>query len=341
MSCDLSQALIIQIISCNLPLFEAQIHYVISDACECCFVVPKYFGRRHDFASSMKFMKSLPVNSLCGTALSSAECRSDGMERMDVWYDSAENLRLNSALDKFKALRTLTRANIDKFDAHAFFDSGASADFIDKSHCDRKKLTVLPTSVSVRCAGADASIECIGMVKANLKLGPFREAWKFYVIDLPPGLDVCLSDSWLDEHGAILHYPHKYVQLKKGKKTCRIHFDRHVDTDSLPPPPLLNMPILSVIQAKRMMRKHECKAFLVNVTKTDSDNDHHDDSDRLYLIEETLKGYECVFNPLPDGLPPDRGLPHTIDTGNNPPVSRPMYRLSAKEKLEVETQVKD
>lgn len=59
------------------------------------------------------------------------------------------------------------------------------------------------------------------------------------------------------------------------------------------------------------------------------------------MIEETLKGCESVFDALPNGLPPDRGMSHTIDTGNSPPVSRPMYRLSTKEKQEVEAQVKE
>ena len=73
----------------------------------------------------------------------------------------------------------------------------------------------------------------------------------------------------------------------------------------------------------------------------DCDVESEIQSGKSQLIEATLKGFESVFEPLPDGLPPDRGLPHTIDTGIHPPVSRSMYRLSAKEKLEVETQVKD
>lgn len=87
------------------------------------------------------------------------------------------------------------------------------------------------------------------------------------------------------------------------------------------------------------MKKYECKAFLVNVV-VNKVHESNTDSEISEIIDETQKGYECVFEKLSPGLPPDRGLPHTIDTGNSPPVSRPMYRSSAKEKLEVEAQVK-
>ena len=46
------------------------------------------------------------------------------------------------------------------------------------------------------------------------------------------------------------------------------------------------------------------------------------------LVEE----YRDVFETLPQGLPPLRRIGHTINTGDHPPVSRPLYRLSPKEK---------
>lgn len=43
----------------------------------------------------------------------------------------------------------------------------------------------------------------------------------------------------------------------------------------------------------------------------------------------------------PPGLPPLRNIGHTIDTGDSAPISKPAYRLSPKEKAEVEKQVRD
>ena len=47
-----------------------------------------------------------------------------------------------------------------------------------------------------------------------------------------------------------------------------------------------------------------------------------------------------VFAELPPGLPPDRGVTHTINTANKPPVCKQQYRLSPKEREEVQRQVK-
>ena len=53
-----------------------------------------------------------------------------------------------------------------------------------------------------------------------------------------------------------------------------------------------------------------------------------------------LKEPEDVFSDMPRGLPPMRTIGHAIDTGDSPPVSKPSYRLSPKEKEEVEREVK-
>ena len=48
-----------------------------------------------------------------------------------------------------------------------------------------------------------------------------------------------------------------------------------------------------------------------------------------------------MFAERPPGLPPDRGVGHTINLSDSSPVSKPMYRLSPKEQQEVTRQVKD
>ena len=47
-------------------------------------------------------------------------------------------------------------------------------------------------------------------------------------------------------------------------------------------------------------------------------------------------------NELPEGLPPERSLPHCIDVApGTKPISKPSYRLSASEAAEVEHQLAD
>ena len=55
------------------------------------------------------------------------------------------------------------------------------------------------------------------------------------------------------------------------------------------------------------------------------------------VVEECLD----VFADLPAGAPPNQGAGHKFNIGNSPPVSRNMYRLSPKEKAEVERQLKE
>ena len=59
------------------------------------------------------------------------------------------------------------------------------------------------------------------------------------------------------------------------------------------------------------------------------------------MLHPVVKANDDVFAELPPGLPPDRDIGHTINTGDSQPVSRSMYRLSPKEKAEVEQQLSE
>jgi hypothetical protein len=54
-------------------------------------------------------------------------------------------------------------------------------------------------------------------------------------------------------------------------------------------------------------------------------------------LEKVLEEFKDVFEELPPGLPPDRGVPHVIplEPGAVPPKKR-MYRLSPAERAEAE-----
>ena len=95
-------------------------------------------------------------------------------------------------------------------------------------------------------------------------------------------------------------------------------------------------PQLTFAQFKRASRG--AAAFAVCVTTYDEPDDAVPGLDRVKgLVHE----YKDVFQTLPSGLPPMRTIGHTINTADHPPISRPAYRLSPKEKEEVERQVKN
>ena len=60
------------------------------------------------------------------------------------------------------------------------------------------------------------------------------------------------------------------------------------------------------------------------------------------IMEQLKHEFDDVFQPPPDGLPPDRGTGHLIplQPGHKPPYKNP-YRLSPVEVCEVKKQVQD
>jgi len=57
-------------------------------------------------------------------------------------------------------------------------------------------------------------------------------------------------------------------------------------------------------------------------------------------LKNLLEEYKEVFAPAPAGIPPDRGVGHTIPLGNNAkPPFRGIYRLSPKELEEAKKQI--
>ena len=88
------------------------------------------------------------------------------------------------------------------------------------------------------------------------------------------------------------------------------------------------------MQFKRMVKDGN-PAFLVTVTALETSGTSVTEKAAPILDE-----FKDVFASMPSGLPPDRdGNGHTIPTGDSPPIAKPGFRLSAKEKKEVEEQV--
>lgn len=302
-----------------------------------CIVVPKYYGRRYGFMKSMKLLKSYDCNVFCNAARMHAECRSDGMALIDIWHDKPAEMKVSSASDKSKALQSLLRGKLEKRDANFFLDTGATHNFVSTEFVRRHNFDVRKADALVHCAGNSESCSVSGMIRLRVCIQTLKAELDFYVIDLPPNLDACLGDYWLAKHEAHLSYKQQHVQLKKGKRWHTLDFERY---EFLPSPPeRANACLLSAMQVKKTLKKEQCMTFLVNVSQIEETGEKTEPHD--LKMENSLRGFESVFDPLPPGLPPDRGVTHTIDTGNSPPVSRSMYRLSIKEKQEVEAQVKD
>ena len=93
-------------------------------------------------------------------------------------------------------------------------------------------------------------------------------------------------------------------------------------------------------QFRRELTREGSKLYVMNITDpsvaAESPQTAHSAQAHTLLSE-----FADVFADIPPGLPPERGFGHTINTGNNPPVSQPMYRMSPKEKECAERMVSD
>ena len=74
------------------------------------------------------------------------------------------------------------------------------------------------STVKVACAGSSNTLEACGIVRCRMKLKMLNHDLLLHAIELPSDLHVCLGDSWLHEHGAILTYDEGFLQLRKGEE---------------------------------------------------------------------------------------------------------------------------
>ena len=106
-----------------------------------------------------------------------------------------------------------------------------------------------------------------------------------------------------------------------------------------------SVPLLSALQLKRAVRQAD-RTFMVMVSAVSGDTGLPQVATETDVAVPGLQGvldeYKDVFSPMPEGLPPARGVGHTIplEPGTIPPF-KAMFRLSPKEKLEVEKQVSE
>ena len=87
--------------------------------------------------------------------------------------------------------------------------------------------------------------------------------------------------------------------------------------------------------------------FLVHVSAVDNPSKEEEEGEFTaretkvlpQVAQSVVDANAGVFADLPPGLPPDRGVTHTTNTGNQSPVCQQQYRLSPTEREEVQQQV--
>lgn len=258
---------------------------------------------------------------------------------MEMWFDPPLIEMSCNALAETQNLQMTFSSRANKQRAAVLIDSGATHCFIDNAYVKRHKLSIVPQRGQVNCGG-DVSVITHGFTKIHLDMQEFHGVVKCYAVDLPlQEVDIILGETWLKPHKAQLHYD-KYgtVYFQQDGETRRLH---HEGTAEPPQSQRVSIPVLNAKQMRRELKSKRANAFIVHVHAKEEGSLLGQGSEITGKAKEIVGQFPDVFGDMPPGLPPLRTIGLTIDTGEHPPTSKPAYRLSPKEKEEVQRQVSE
>jgi hypothetical protein len=159
---------------------------------------------------------------------------------------------------------------------------------------------------------------------------------------LPGGFDLILGTEWLKQHAVSLHFETAgpgFAVITQAGRQVKLHPEIGTADKPLPPNSHLDEPDVRLLNAKQFAKaKRVAKiAFALLVSPVEEELPEKGVPDELRPV---LVSYKDRFEPLPAGLPPERPVGHVIplEAGAQPPQKR-MYRLSPREKEEVEKQI--
>lgn len=252
--------------------------------------------------------------------------------------------------------------------ARFLLDTGATHAFCTLDFARRTRLTVRPHSIkSVLLADTSCPVAVVGRVRASVRMGAFACVHDILVMESPasPDFDVLLGQTFLRQHKCVLNYSDSTVTLMAGPRQVVLDAsDGSSTTAGVSASSLVaQLPALTQpLSDKLITGKAACKAVrrgapavlywvkpeFVPAARTQPDSTASSGSAFAAVADQQppevaalLSEFSDVFQDLPSGLPPDRGVNHTIpiaDSAAEPPFRRP-YRMSPSEKEEVQRQV--
>ena len=306
-----------------------------------CVVVPCWQGPWRKLLTGMRLLKSYEQGSTLFTAPrrgSNCAPHEPAPWVVEIWYDvPAPAVQVNSvSSDAYELLFTFPGL-VAGVPARIAVDNCATHNFCDHVFAVKQGLDVQPCNGSVVCAGTE-SVPIKGCVHVRVQIQSMSQVVKLLVIDLTGDkLHAKLGQSWLVEHGAVISFRDKVVRYLNGGRRAQLKCVPPGTKCTPPALPCLSPPLLTHVQLKTLSCDKRNDLFTVHVSAVDESSPVTNGKD----VPAVTKEFSDVFAERPPGLPPDRGVGHTINLSDSSPVSKPMYRLSPKEQQEVTRQVKD
>ena len=280
----------------------------------------------------MRLIHSIPKGTPCYVHPLTREVIGTCVSTLDIYYDSpAEEFTLNMSSLEANAsrLRQIFPCKLAGVSAHVLIDTGASHNFIDPSFAEACGFTVTPDSGRVYCGGNNVST-ISGSCRLQLKLGKsFCKRVQFYVTKTPTKIPVILGNTWINQyevdlcHGKIAKVKMRVDGTRltiRNPAECSLKEGAMDDANfsaSFSYTNQSDIPLVSAMNARELI-KDGGTPYLLSIKQTDTAESPpavpHPKAQSL------LTEFQDLFQPLPSGLPPDRGCPFHIDTDDSKPV---------------------
>ncbi len=251
-------------------------------------------------------------------------------------------------------------------------DTGADKSFADADWLAQLGFTQVPASTPLSVITATSqqlNISSVVHAKLRFRGNISARATLYPLPGMLPGVQVILGMDWLRSHGAMLDLGANHCTILRAGVSHKLTpaSGRTVERNAPPHAQHFGVSALQQLRAApafinarqaNELLKRGCKNALVVVRAAHGappvaaaasvaaladapapPQDSPVDGDALRSL---LDEFSDVFQSLPSGLPPDRGVGHTINLQPNVvPPFRKSYRLAPAEKEEVERQVTD
>jgi hypothetical protein len=242
-------------------------------------------------------------------------------------------------------------AKVSGIPAVGLWDIGAATSFISKGFAVQHGLQIQPSNTSIILADGTQTT-ANGYVTVKLQMQKYCHNITFQVIDLLPQFDFILGNDWSQQHQVQADFGDAEHSVKPRLNLCKpkaIALYPSSPTVPIRYALLSDTPLLSAVQALRAIqllqharRTNDTKPFLVLIresssisTSTISDIN----SSRVSQLNALLEQYDEVFAAPSDGAHIDN-VPQCIQIApDSKPPDRPAFRLSMRERQEVEKQV--
>jgi hypothetical protein len=223
-------------------------------------------------------------------------------------------------------------------------DGGATANYVDRKYLMEAGVSYkkFPVEKEVGVAGG-YKIKVYGTCDLPLNISGWRETVQAYVLDLSSEFDIVLGLGWQKRRKIRTDWDTMRIELMdNGKVYWLVPYPCPLGKIQGEPEWMLNT--ITHRGAQKALRCKGTEAMLYFVRNPESEEDSSEPEEGSALDSTTnamldaqkdpnlkalLTEFADVFkDKLPEKLPPERGLVHEIDTGDNAPINTQAYQLS-------------